>query len=133
MNKKLIATILCFLFISLVGCSSTTTSEDIVPPDQRFYSGNYKVIYDAAKYVVVDMKWELVSSSIDEGILKAHIPMNMATNEDNITITFFTTSDGKTEVRVRSESPQMIDWGKGKKNIQQFYEKLDSRLGVDRN
>ena len=132
MGKNTLITMWFMLTVFLVSCTSVTTSDEMVPQNQQLYIGDYENIFNAAKHAVIDLRWELVSASHEDGILKAHIPMNMITNEDNLTITFFSAPDGKTEVKVRSTSPQMIDWGKGKKNIQQFYKNLDSQLVSER-
>lgn len=109
------------------GCSSATTvsneQPDIIAME---YQENFDKVFEITLTAVSDLGWRITYSDDRKGLIIADTPLNMKTWGDKVEIQLVNIGDGQTRIDVTSKSKaQLIDWGKNKKNINDFYKTMD--------
>jgi len=92
------------------------------------YNIEYKKVFEEAINALSECKFSVKESDNKTGIIKASTKMSVWSWGENIKILIEKTSVG-TKVSVISEAKaQLFDWGKSKRNINNFFEVLNRKL-----
>jgi len=92
------------------------------------YEKEYKRVFEEAKNTLSDCNFSIKESNIDSGTIKANVKMSIWSWGENIEIFISKTSVGTKVTFSSSAKAQLFDWGKSKRNINNFFEKLSKRL-----
>lgn len=114
-----------------VGCASTSSvgrkaGKDALAP--REYALPHRLVFDKAVETVVELGWRVTMAQPDPGIIQGHTPMSLASWREDLNISVLDLGTGQVRVQMSSRAHQVIDWGKNAKNIQGFFQRLDTRL-----
>ena len=92
------------------------------------YEKEYKRVFEEEKNTLSDCNFSIKESNIDSGTIKANVKMSIWSWGENIEILISKTSVGTKVTFSSSAKAQLFDWGKSKRNINNFFEKLSKRL-----
>jgi len=125
-------TVLLFALVLMISCTSASTvSKDGKAPEvePKIYSLGYEKVYSGAIQAVSALEWQISFADKSLGIISAKTPTSLWTRGDELTIKVNQPQNDKVRVDVSSgTSRQMLDWGKNKGNIKDFYEQPDQVL-----
>lgn len=125
-------TVLLFALVLMISCTSASTvSKDGKAPkvEPKIYSLGYEKVYSGAIQAVSSLEWQISFADKSLGIISAKTPTSFLSMGDELSIRVHQPKEGKVRVDVSAgTSRQMIDWGKNKGNIKNFYKQLDQIL-----
>ncbi|PWW81341.1 hypothetical protein CR164_09880 [Prosthecochloris marina] len=125
-------TVLFCTFLFVISCSSASTvSKDGKAPEvePKYYNIEYVKVFAGAIEAVNAMEWQITFADKEIGIISAKTPTSLLTWGDEISIKVRKPENNRVRVDVSAgTSRQMIDWGKNRGNINNFYQQLDDIL-----
>lgn len=128
MFMKIFKVLSLSLILLMTACTTTQTSNNVVPENKKNYNASYTEVYSQAVSTLMELKWQVTESNKKEGLIKAKTPMNLLTWGDQVIVYVFEKTENNVLVEVTSSSPQQIDWGKNRSNIEKFYSLLDKKI-----
>ena len=97
----------------------------------KIYQFTFNRIFKAANDALLDNGFKIIESDINKGIIKAKAPLSLKAWGENIEVQIYQLDIG-IDVHISSVAHhQVIDWGKSKENVSDFFKMLDNRLERD--
>ena len=97
----------------------------------RVYDAAQDLVFTRAQEAAYALDWKVNSADKDQWTFFASTPATSYTWGDDVTVKVSKTADGKMRVDVLSRTAlQVYDWGENKKNILDFYDKLDALMAA---
>ena len=123
--------LLAGVLLACVGCASSSSvgrkpGEDPLAP--REYALPHRLVFDKALETTVELGWRVQVAQPDPGIIRGHTPTSLASWREDLNISVLDLGTGQVRVQMSSRAYQLIDWGKNSKNIERFFQHLDTRL-----
>jgi hypothetical protein len=92
----------------------------------RIYSHGFEQVFEEAKIALFDCNFKIEAADQRSGKIDAAASMSMSSWGESIKVFVKTTATG-IEVTITSK-PYTMDWGKSKKNVQNFLNAMDARM-----
>lgn len=96
--------------------------------DTRIYSDTYERVFTEAQNALIDCKFKIEASDVNRGKIMASAGMSLTSWGETLAVTVGTTQYG-VQVTMFSK-PYILDWGKSKENVRNFFLALERRLAV---
>jgi hypothetical protein len=114
----------------LGGCATATTSGTRETPPEisaHIYNKDFDTVFIRAIDAACAMGWQVNFTDKSTGVISARTPTNFWTWGDNVSIRVYRIENNAAKVDISSGTPnQIVDWGRNKRNILDYYGKLDN-------